>query len=143
MFLGRDGSGRTTGSLETDGSLEGIVDPPLETGEGTNHKNSGKETSPETRETNLGVDVTNTLTLVFRSVHLGDHSISGVRDDGAEDTSQVTGHESNGQLLGLGVLVLGLSEDVSVEEFDDLFEGDELNDGVGDLSGPKRRQDVV
>lgn len=143
MLLGRGSSSITTRGLETDGSLEGIVDPPLETSEGTNHKNSGKETSPETRETDLRVDVTNTLTLVFRSVHLGNHGISRVRDEGAEDTSQVTRHEGNGQLLSLRVFTSGSSEELGVEKFDDLFEGDELNDGIGDLSGPKRRQDIV
>lgn len=143
MLLGRGSSSITTRGLETDGSLEGIVDPPLETSEGTNHKNSGKETSPETRETDLRVDVANTLTLVFRSVHLGNHGISRVRDEGAEDTSQVTRHEGNGQLLSLRVFTSGSSEELGVEKFDDLFEGDELNDGIGDLSGPKRRQDIV
>lgn len=143
MLLGRGSSSITTRGLETDGSLEGIVDPPLETSEGTNHKNSGKETSPETRETDLRVDVANTLTLVFRSVHLGNHGISRVRDEGAEDTSQVTRHEGNGQLLSLRVFTSGSSEELGVEKFNDLFEGDELNDGIGDLSGPKRRQDIV
>lgn len=143
MLLGRGSSSITTRGLETDGSLEGIVDPPLETSEGTNHKNSGKETSPETRETDLRVDVANTLTLVFRSVHLGNHGISRVRDEGAEDTSQVNRHEGNGQLLSLRVFTSGSSEELGVEKFNDLFEGDELNDGIGDLSGPKRRQDIV
>lgn len=144
MLLGGSSSrGITTRGLETDGSLEGIVDPPLETSEGTDHKNSGKETSPETRETDLRVDVANTLTLVFRSVHLGNHGISRVRDEGAEDTSQVTRHEGNGQLLSLRVFTSGSSEELGVEKFDDLFEGNELNDGIGDLSGPKRRQDIV
>lgn len=144
MLLGGSSSrGITTRGLETDGSLEGIVDPPLETSKGTDHKNSGKETSPETRETDLRVDVTNTLTLVFRSIHLGDHGISRVRDESAEDTSQVTRHESNRQLLSLGVFTSGSGEELSVEKFNDLFEGDELNNGIGDLSSPKRRQDIV
>jgi hypothetical protein len=73
-------------------------------------------------------------------VKLGDHSISRLRDQSAEDTSNVTRHEGDGELSTLGVFALGLSENFSVEKFDSLFESDELHDGVGDLSSPERSQ---
>lgn len=37
-------------------TLEGVVDEPLESGEGTDHEDTGTETGPETTETDLGVD---------------------------------------------------------------------------------------
>jgi len=142
LFSGGGGSS-TTGSLETNHSLEGIVDPPLETSEGTDHDNSGSHTSPESAETDFRVDFLDVFSSGATSldgVELGDHSISRLRDQSAEDTSDVTRHEGDGELSTLGVFALGLGEDVSVEEFDSLFESDELHDGVGDLSSPEGSQ---
>jgi len=51
--------GRSTAStsgLEASGYLEGIVDPPLKTSEGTHHHYSGTESSPEASETDLAID---------------------------------------------------------------------------------------
>lgn len=66
-----------------------------------------------------------------------------MRDDGAEDTSKVTRQEGDSELLSLGVFSSGLGEDVCVEGFNDLFESDELNNGVRNLSSPKRSQTLV
>jgi len=129
--------------LETNHSLEGIVDPPLETSEGTDHDNSGSHTSPKSVETDFGVDFLDVVTSGATSldgVELGDHSISGLRDQSAEDTSNVTRHEGDGELSSLGVFALGLSENLFVEKSDSLFESDELHDGVGDLSSPEGSQ---
>jgi len=129
--------------LETNHSFEGIVDPPLETSEGTDHDNSGSHTSPETAETDFGVDFLDVVTsgaATLHGVELGDHSVSRLGDQGAEDTGNVTRHEGDGELSTLGVFALGLGEDSSVEEFDSLFESDELHDGVGDLSSPEGSQ---
>lgn len=60
-----------------------------------------------------------------------------MRDDGTENTSQISGSESDSQLHSLRVFVLWLSEDLGVEELDDLFESDELDDGVWNLSSPE------
>jgi len=46
-----------SGRLETGSDLEGVIDPPLETSEGTNHENSSSETNPESLETNLLIDL--------------------------------------------------------------------------------------
>lgn len=61
VLLSGGSRGSTTGSLEADGSLEAIVEPPLETGEGTNHDDSCAKTSPETLEANFLVDLANVL----------------------------------------------------------------------------------
>ena len=132
--------GSFSGGLEAAGNLEGIVDPPLETSEGTNHDDTGTETVPETRESNSGVNLAGGTTLL---VHDGDHGVSGVRDDSAEDTSPVTGQEGDHKLEVLGVRLTGSSEDVSVKESHGLLESDELDNGVGDLSAPEGDDTLV
>lgn len=132
--------------LETNSSLEAVVDPPLETGEGTDHQNSGSETSPETGESNLRVDQghgSECTTIRLNVVKLGDHSVSRLRDQSAENTSNVTRSESNRELLSLAVLVFWFSEDISVESFDGSFESDELHDSVWDLSSPEWSKTLV
>jgi len=66
-----------------------------------------------------------------------------VGDESAEDTSPVTGQESDHELGLLGVGVLGGSEDVRVESLDGVLEGGELDHGVRNLSHPKRRETLV
>lgn len=75
----------------------------MESGEGTDHEDTGTETSPETTETDLGVDGSNgrlSLSRFQRSIEFGDHSIGGVRDNGAEDSCDVSTQvrEKEGQL---------------------------------------------
>jgi len=119
----------------------------LHAGKGTNHENSGSDTFPETAETNFSIDffdLSSSSGLGFTSlVEDGNHGISWVRDDGAENTSNVTRHESNHELGALGVRALLLGEDVGVESLDDSFESDELNDGVWDLSSPEWLKTLV
>lgn len=55
-------------------------------------------------------------------------------NNSAEDTSNITGHEGDGKLLGLGILILGLGKDFFVEELTDFLEGNKLHDGIRDLS---------
>ena len=96
----------STGGGKTAPNLEGIVDDPLEAGKGTNHENSGSKTLPETVEADLSVDLLDLSSswLVGSSlVEDGDHGISWVRNDGAENTSDVTGHEGDTQLSSLTV----------------------------------------
>ena len=73
--------------LEADSHLEGVVDPPLETRERANHEDSSAETLPEALEADVGIDLSGGATLL---VHDGDHRVSGMGDDSAEDTSEVT-----------------------------------------------------
>jgi len=132
--------------LETNQGFESVINPPLETSQGTNHDNSGTHTSPESTESDFGVDfldVVRSGTTSLDTVELGDHSISGLRDQSAEDTGNITRSEGNGELSGLRVLVLRLGEDVSVEHFDGLFEGDELHDSIGDLSSPEGSKTLI
>lgn len=70
-------------------------------------------------------------------VELGDHSIGWVGDDSAQDTSGVTGQESDSQLSGLSIAFSWVGPDGLVEEGDTLFEEDELHDSVWDLSEPQ------
>jgi len=135
----RGGNGLTTRCLETDCSLEGIIKPPLETSECTNHDDSCEKSSPESLESDFGVDLADVFSersLSLDGVELGDHGISRVRDDSAEDTSAVSRHECDGELLTLGVFASRLSEDLGVEELNDLLECNELDNSVRDLSHP-------
>lgn len=124
-----------TGGGETAPDLVGVVDHPLEAGEGTDHEDTGAETLPEAVHADSTVDLSDALASL---VHDGDTGVGGVGNDGAEDTSAVSGHEGDHHLGALAVLVLRLGEDVGVEHGDELLEGHELDNGVGDLSGPER-----
>lgn len=44
---------------------------------------------------------------------------------------------------GLSVVLLSLGEDVVIEELDEPFEGDELDNGVGNLTTPQRTNTLV
>ena len=50
------GESLSAGGLEASCDLEGVVDPPLETSEGTDHDDSGTNTVPESLETDFLVD---------------------------------------------------------------------------------------
>ena len=112
----------------------------MQAGEGTNHENSGSETLPETWESDLRVDLFDLLSSASVRLSLvqnGDHGVSWVRNNGAENTSNVTRHEGDHKLGGLAVLTLWLGEDLGVEGLDDLLESNELHNGVWDLSAPE------
>ena len=113
----------------------------MQAGKGTNHEDSCSKTLPESGETDVGVDLGDLgaggLGGSSPLVEDGDHGISWMGDDGAENTSNVTRHEGNSELGTLTVAGLLLGEDVGVERLDDLFEGDELHNSVWHLSAPK------
>jgi len=119
----------------------------LQAGEGTNHENSCSKTLPESGETDFTVNLrdlsTSGLVGSGSLVEDGDHGISWMGDDGAENTGNITGHESDSELGTLTVAGLLSGEDVSVEHLHDLFEGDELHNGVWYLSAPKWGQSFV
>eukprot|EP00049_Salpingoeca_infusionum_P017080 m.351702 g.351702 ORF g.351702 m.351702 type:complete len:333 (-) comp16321_c0_seq1:96-1094(-) len=128
----------TTSGTKTEGSLEGIVDPPLKTSEGTNHEDTWANTlDGKVTVTKLGGDGTNALALVLGLTKEGDESISWVGDNGANNTSNVTGHEGNLELGALAVGLTWLSVDAGVELFNNLLEEEELGHGVWDLTGPE------
>lgn len=113
-----------TGGAHAHGALEGVVDPPLEASEctcwlhrsehafaemagmklRTNHEDTSTETlGREGHNTSLRGDLANTLALVLSLAEEGDERISGVGDNGADDTSEVTGSEGDTELGTLGV----------------------------------------
>jgi hypothetical protein len=139
--------GSSTGCLQTDRSLEGIVNPPLQTSQSTDHENPCTETSPESLETNLAIYLRDLLaersSFLSLAVKFANHGVGWVRDDGTEDTCKVTGGESHSQLGWFGVGLLTLGEDVVVEHLNKPFEGDEFYYSVWDLPGPKWSQSLV
>lgn len=73
--------------------LECVVDPPLETGQGTNHDDSCSQTVPEALEADVAIDfldLGHDWGVAGLLVKDGDHGVSWVRHDGAEDTGPVT-----------------------------------------------------
>ena len=90
-------------SLSTDGSesasnLEGILDDPLEASKGTNHEDSGTETLPESTESDLFkdlLDLGHSGTTSSSLVEDGDHDVSWMENNGAENIRNVTRHESD------------------------------------------------
>lgn len=56
-----------------------------------------------------------------------------MRNDGTNDTSEVTGSEGHTELSSFGVGFLWFCEDVSVEELHDLFKEEEFGHSVGNL----------
>jgi hypothetical protein len=127
----------SSGSHST-GRLEGIVDPPLKSGQGSDHENTdSKSSSGESLESDLVVDGSDGLTLVLGLSELGDHGIGWVRDDGTNNSGQISRSKGDGELSSLSVGVLWLGEDVLVEELDSLLEEVELGHGVWDLARPQ------
>ena len=57
-------------------------------------------------------------------------------DNGAENTSKITWGEGDAELGGFAVVFFSFSEDVVIEELDEPFESNELDNGVRDLSSP-------
>ena len=123
-----------TSSAHAHGRLEGVVNPPLEASQSTNHDNTGTETlGGKSSHTGLGCDGANRLALVLGLAQQRDQRVSGVGNDGADDTSEVTGTEGDSKLGRFAVGVLRCSEDVSVEELHDLLEEIELCHGIWNL----------
>ena len=60
-----------------------------------------------------------------------------MRNDGAEDTGDVTSGKSDHQLLGFAAVGSGLGNNVGVNGLDSLFEAGEFHHCVWNLSHPK------
>ena len=105
-----------------------------------------RETVPETTESNILVDATHGATEAFTGLSVGvefaDHDVGWVRDDGAEDTGEVTAGESDTGLSTLGV-VRFLAGEAVVDHFDNGFEGGEFHHGVRDLTTPERSNTLI
>ena len=107
------------GSWDPDsyGSLETVIDPPLKTGQSTNHDNTSSQSTPDALEAKFGKNFSSTL---GRFRHLGNNSVSRMRYNSTSNTGDVTRGESDAQVSALGVGFLGSSEDFLVESFFDL-----------------------
>ena len=99
---------------ETEPDLDGVVDEPLGSGERTNHDDPRRQSLPDSHEAELLQGLTGGGSL--GGVHLRDDSVGRVRDNCAEDTSDVTSSESDDELFALGALVTGLGNDVPVNK---------------------------
>lgn len=118
----------------TEGLLDVTVDGELEGGEGTNHEETGGETSERSRDTELLGDLDETgggaLTgETLGLVDLGKHGVGRLRDDGGGETSNQTGTKVNGSLEAVGHVLLG---PLAVDSLGDLLVDDELGHGVRD-----------
>ena len=119
------------------GSLECIIDPPLETSQSADHDNTSTETAPDAAETELAENLAGRLATLG---HLGDDGVCRVGNNGTNYTSSVTRGEGDTELGRLRVGLLRGSEDVFVEHLDDFFEEEKLGHCVRDLSGPQRNE---
>ena len=99
-----------------------------------------RETRPQTTKANVLVDSrrgsTESLARSTVGVKFGNHDVGRMRDDSAENTSEVTTREGNTSLSSLGVVGL-LAWKTVVDHFDDGLEGGELHHGVWDLTTPE------
>lgn len=104
------------------------------TGESTDHQYTGAETlGCKCNHASFRCDGGNTLALVCGLAHERDDAVSRMRDNSADNTSEVTRSESNTKLSSLGICFFGLREDVSVKELDNLFKEEEFGHGIRDL----------
>ena len=93
------------------------------TSEGTNHEHTGAQTlGGKVDDADLRGNGTERLALVRSLAHLGDERVRRVRDDGADNTGEVTRREGDAELGGFAVGVFRCSEDVCVKQLDDLLE---------------------
>lgn len=132
----------TTRSLQPNSSLESIINPPLKTSQSTNHDNSGSQSSPKSIKSNVfvnGFHIIHSGSFSFHVVQFRDHGVSWMRNDGTDDTGEVSWSESDTKLSEFRVFIFGFSgKNVIVKHFNCFLEKDEFDDGVGNLSGPKR-----
>ena len=160
--LGLEGLGhggrRGAGQAELD--LDSVIDEPLESGEGSDHDDSGTQSSPHALQNKIklgkimercelctdfeseglcGVSDAGSLGLV----HVAHDGVGGMGDNGAEDTGDVSGSEGDNELLGLGALGPGLGDHVGINGLHSPLKAGELHHGVGDLSAPQGDQGLV
>ena len=106
----------------------------MEASEGTDHDNTSAETlSGEVSNADFAGDLSDSFALVGSLSELRNEGVSRMGDDGANNTSEVTGSEGDTELSGLAVSLLRASEDVGVEQLDDLFEEEEFGHSVRNL----------
>ena len=66
-----------------------------------------------------------------------------MRDDGTEDTCKISGGKSDTELGSFVVVFFSFGEDVVIEELNEPLESNEFDDGVRNLSSPKRSESLI
>lgn len=130
----------TTSSSETQSRFPGIIDPPLQSSECTNHNDSCYQSSPKSDKSNILVYLLGVVphgSRLLGSIELGDKSISWMRNDGTEDSGSITSREGDSKLLSLRIFSSRSGADVFVDHLNELFKCNKLHDGVWDLSYPE------
>jgi len=134
--------GSSSGSGESDSDLEGIIDTPLKSSEGTNHEDSeGKASGTETNNSHLFDDGSDGC--LTAGIELRDKVISRVGHNGTEYTSNVTGEERDSKLFSLCALSLRLGHNIGIEGDNGILKTSKLHHSVRNLSSPKRNKTPV
>ena len=112
--------------------LKIVVDHPLQTSERSNHEDPNREPIPESSEPNVFVDTARCASKAFAGLAIGvelrNHDICRVRDDGTQDTSNVTTCEGHGRLCAVSVVGF-LAWKMIIDLFHDCFKRGELQIG--------------
>lgn len=109
------------GYLQAHVDLEGVVDTPLESCQGTNHDNTqGKTTGEQVEPAHVLNDATNGGSLA--GIELGHHVVCWMRHNSTEDTSNVTSSKGDTKLLVVSALLLGLGDNILVQRLDCVLE---------------------
>eukprot|EP00906_Rhabdomonas_costata_P009642 RCo013623 len=138
LALGAAALHQPPGCAHTHCRLEGVVDPPLQPGQGTDHDDTGAQTlGEEVAVAEVLRDLPKALARVGRLALQGHQRIRGVRDNRADDPGKVSRGEGDRQLGRLVIGTLGLGEHVLVEKLDNALEEEELGHGVRDLPTPQ------
>ena len=105
------------------------------TSKGTNHNHTRAKTfCCESAKANLADNRAKALAFVLGLAKLRDKRVGRVGDDSADDTREITRGECDTKLRSLAVAILWLSEDVGIEELDNLLETEEFGHRVRDLT---------
>jgi hypothetical protein len=104
------------------------------------HHSPNRQSIPQPRKPDILVNPPNRRARPFarlaHRVKFRHHHVRRVRDDGAEDSRQVSGGECHSRLRGGRVVGL-LAGEALVHHLDDGLEGGELHHRVGDLAAPE------
>ena len=119
--------------------LPGIVDPPLQTRQRTNHQNTSSQAVPAS----LPAQHLHRLQhrdLLRGVVHLRHARVERMRHQRAEHTGDVARGERHRQLRRLAVRLTRLRQQEAVEQTHDVLERRELHHRVRNLTAPQRHQ---
>merc|ERR1719420_67297 len=122
-------------------NLDTIIDEPLQSSEGTNHDDSGTKTSPQSSKSKSLNSITNTGSLSL--VEIRHKSVSGVGDNSAEDTSNVTSCKGDNQLFTFGAFSSWFWNYIGINSLNGSLKAGKLHHCVRNLSAPQRNNRFV